>query len=95
MFILYLFALTIVILLLGCIVPFTQFLIYKKSNKKSCKYVFSEELVNFDFEFEINDKVVARTLLATRGWVRGPQGNVMTEYDFEQKKAAEYDIALP
>ena len=95
MSILYLLALTVAILLLGSIVPLVQVLIAKKNRKKTYKYVFSEELVNYDFDTKIKNKLVARTRLATRGWVRAPQGNIMTDDDFEQKKNAEYNISLP
>ena len=95
MIILYLLVLTISILFLGSIVPIVQVLIAKKNKKTTCKYVFSEELVNYDFDAETKDKLVKRTVLSTRGWVRALQGNIMTESTFEQKKTVEYSVDLP
>lgn len=99
MFIFYLLVFILIILLLGSIVPILQFLVSKRrrqKSKKNYKYVFSDELINYDFDFpSLKTEQVPRTLLATRGWVRGPQGNVMSENLFDKKKSEEYSIKLP
>lgn len=95
MIIFYIILITIGIIVLGSIVPLLQLLNAKCHKKSSYKYVFSNELVDFDMDFTIKSEFISRPLLATRGWVRGPQGSIMTNEVFEEKKKAEYSIQLP
>lgn len=95
MTILYVILLTIAIVLLGSISPLFQALILQKKQGKTFKYTFSDDLINRDIELEFKKEFIPRTLLATRGWVRGPQGKIMTNDAFEQKKLEEYSIELP
>lgn len=95
MIILYVFLLTLMIVFMGTIAPIIQIIMSKRKTNKSYKYVFSDELINYDIEYELGEDLASRILLATRGWVRGPQGNIMTRASFEEKKIAEYSIELP
>ena len=95
MIIFYIILITIGIIALGSIVPLLQLLNAKSHKKCSYKYVFSNELVDFDMDFSIKSELIHRPLLSTRGWVRGPQGSIMTNEAFEEKKKAEYSIQLP
>lgn len=95
MIIFYIFAVTLGIVILGSIVPIFQFIISKRQPKKSYQYVFSNELINHKINFKLSNELISRALLATRGWVRGPQGVLMTDEAFEQKKKIEYEIELP
>lgn len=95
MIILYILAITLIVVILGSIIPILQVLISKKQAKTSYQYVFSNELINHKIKFKLEDGLFSRALLATRGWVRGPQGILMTNEAFEQKKKIEYEIELP
>ena len=95
MIIFYVILITIGIIALGSIVPLLQLLNAKCHKKSLYKYVFSNELVDFDMDFSIKSEFVYRPLLSTRGWVRGPQGIIMSNEVFEEKKKAEYCIQLP
>ena len=90
-------------ILLASIVPLLQFMLSKKkaSLKEEESFYFSQEL--FDHEMSHSDKIhkvqdqnnVNRFSLANRGWIRYPNGNIMNEADFLEKKNAEYSIELP
>lgn len=86
---------TVSIIVLGSIVPLFQLAYSKRRKATTYRYVFSDDLVNFDMNTEIRSDVTSRVKLATRGWVRGPQGSIMTQEDFEKKKEIEYSIQLP
>lgn len=95
--------LILVTVLLGSIVPFIQYIEFKrKPVGKRYKYYFSEELLNYDMDnlsFEnidvVNERTNNRLYLSDRGWIRCPNGTVMSERGFEEKKAREYSIELP
>lgn len=99
----YCIILIILTLLLGSIVPFAQYLIYNvKSNSQPSKLLFSQVLLDYNMDNLKYERVSAqsnvfvnRLDLNNRGWVRGPNGVVMSKEDFEAKKKSEYDIALP
>lgn len=99
----YCIILVVLTLLLGCIVPFAQYLFFgSKLNSRPSKLLFSKMLLDYDMDNLKYEKACAQTgdlinriSLNNRGWVRGPNGIVMSEEDFEFKKKREYDIALP
>lgn len=100
----YFIILVVITLLLGSIVPFVQYFIYrsKKSTPAASAFLFSQSLLDckmVDLKYEkvsVGDRVlIDRVALSDRGWVRGPNGVVMTAKDFEAKKKSEYEIALP
>lgn len=100
----YLILMIIITLLLGSIGPLLQFVIYnRKLKSQPSKYHFSQTLLDFDMDslsFEnIDDKnedaVVCRLNLSDRGWIRCPQGTVMSERDFGEKKKREFELELP
>jgi hypothetical protein len=86
---------TVSIIVLGSIVPLFQLVHSKKRKTTTYRYVFSDDLINFDMNTGIKSDVISRAKLATRGWVRGPHGSIMTQEDFEKKKEMEYSIQLP
>lgn len=89
------------IIVLGSIVPMVQFVCYlfhrEQSNTKS--YYFSKELFDFDLDslkFENNSQQqYSRLDLGDRGWVRCPNGTIITNEMFDQQKKDEYSIELP
>lgn len=95
MIILYIVLLTLAVIALGSIIPIIQVLFSRKTSPKMYKYVFSEDLINRDIQLVFRENLAPRTLLATRGWVRGPQGELLTQNAFEEKKFKEYSIELP
>lgn len=102
MLILYLLIVTVAILILGSAAPLVQYLILRMRSKKknSFEYIFPKELFDYDMDSnncadKNNCSLIPRTVLATRGWVRGTQGVIMTQESFEEKKNHEYKIDLP
>ena len=96
MLIVYLIIVTLIILVLSGAIPFIQFLLIKRKPSQP-RYTFSAELLNYDWDLDTceDDKLITRKIVATRGWVRGPQGNAMTEQSFQEKRTLEYSIDLP
>lgn len=105
---LYLLIMILGTIILGSIVPVIQFFKFKITSNKTAfnkyenHYQFSRELLNSDLDnlkFENVDKVDRklnnRLYIAERGWVRGPNGTVLSLHDFEEKKSIEYEIELP
>lgn len=103
MVVLVIVSMILITVLLGSVVPVIQFIKFKnKPAEKRYKYYFTEELLNFDMDnlnFEnidvINERKNNRLYLADRGWIRCPNGTVMSDRGFEEKKALEYGIELP
>lgn len=100
----YLILMIVITLILGSIVPLIQFVIYnQKLNRQPSLFLFSQTLLDFDLDtltFENVDSksanvVVNRLGLADRGWIRCPNGTIMSNEDFSEKKKCEYDIELP
>lgn len=93
----------VVVVLLASIVPLCQFLFFKLKSSKNAddyeaddyEYIFSNELVNKDIDFQNSNQLPSRKIASSRGWIRGPQGEVMTNKDFEEKRNLEYSIDLP
>lgn len=86
----------------GGIVPFAQYIYFTFFLKKSEKLLFSQALLDYDMDnIKYEDihtqdaSLVGRQALANRGWVRCPNGTVMNEAIFEDKKSNEYKIELP
>lgn len=81
------------------VVPFIQFIVLyfrRHKNKYRMVYYFSRELFDYDMNRKSTiDITINRRVLANRGWVRYPNGKVITETDFEEKKKEEYQIELP
>lgn len=93
---LYLIGITFAVLALGSIVPVIQFLLTSKSSKKNkYSYSFPAELFNMELDSTYEDEFVSRSVLSMRGWIRGPQGNIMTKKAFQEKRDIEYSIELP
>ena len=99
---LYLIYMILATIALASIVPLMQYIVCLKKNKSSAEglYYFSQELVDretesFSVKNGIQPAVVNRVELTNRGWVRCPNGSVMSEQEFEDKKRAEYLIDLP
>lgn len=102
MLLLYLVGTTCACLIFGSIIPIIQFLLNRKKREKNkYTYSFPDELFNIDLdsvdedEDEDEDEFVSRAVLSNRGWIRGPQGNIMTRKTFREKRDAEYNIELP
>ena len=95
MIVLYIFMLILSVVVLGSVIPILQVLFSKKQSPQMYKYVFSEDLINHDIQLVFRENVAPRTLLATRGWVRGPQGELLTQDAFEEKKLQEFSFELP
>ena len=95
-YIAYFLLITIVVILLSSVIPIIQFVWASFRGKTKYTYLFPLELYDRDFRWsEKNDYLVSRQLLATRGWIRGPHGSVMTNESFQVKKNLEYEIDLP
>ena len=85
------------------IVPWVQFVVAKRKNRKhkrhnmNSQYLFSRQLLDYKMKLSQNvcDTNCDRFKLADRGWVRCPNGTIMTEDMFDEKKKIEYDILLP
>ena len=88
---------------LGSVIPLLQFIRFKRTHiKKKTKYYFTEQLLNYDLDnlrFEnvdvVDSKYNNRLYIADRGWVRRPNGTVLSGNSFEKKKELEYQIKLP
>lgn len=100
----YLIPMIVITLILGSMVPFIQFVIYnRKFNARPARFLFSQTLLDFDMDaltFENvdskgSDATIDRLGLLDRGWIRCPNGIVMSNNDFDQKKKLEYKIDLP
>ena len=91
----YILLFTLILVILGSVVPIFQFIKYKKNLKSQYVYVFDQELLNCHIESSSTNNQVSRYHLNNRGWIRGPQGHIMDEKDFEKKKNDEYNIQLP
>lgn len=93
---LYLIGITFSVLALGAIIPIVQFLLVSKNNKKNTyTYSFPSELFNMELDSAYEDEFVSRSVLSMRGWIRGPQGNIITKKAFQEKRENEYNIELP
>lgn len=87
----------------GSVVPIIQYLVQRSRTKSQVtKLLFHQSLLDFDMDnmrYELayckNDIFISRHALKDRGWVRGPNGTVLNDMDFESKKKCEYKIALP
>lgn len=84
-------------IILASSIPLIQYIIANRKTKESYtqKYMFSDELVNFDIEGKELDEHTDRFSLANRGWIRCPNGTIMSEKNFQAKKEQEYKIELP
>lgn len=90
-------------IVLGSIIPLSQFIYFKiKPVEKKTRYYFTEQLLNYDLDnltFEnvdiVDSKENNRLYIADRGWVRRPNGTVLSDCSFEKKKELEYQIELP
>ncbi len=91
----YLILITLLIFILSGAIPFIQFILLKRKESINYRYTFSSELLDYDWNSTENEKTIPREIATTRGWIRGPQGNTMTEQSFQKKRAAEYSIDLP
>lgn len=91
-----LIGITCVILILGSTVPIIQFLLMRKNRiKKFYTYSFNSELFDMELDSVNDDRYVSRAMLSMRGWIRGPQGDIMTQKTFQKKREDEYSIDLP
>lgn len=99
----YCIILIILTLLLGSIIPFVQYFICNaKLSSQPSKLLFSQTLLDYNMDNLKYEKTstqsnifINRLVLNNRGWVRGPNGIIMGDEDFEAKKRCEYDIPLP
>lgn len=90
-------------ILVGGIVPFSQYIyITLQCRKKVEKLLFSQALLDYDMDeikyenvYAENTSLVGRQALANRGWVRCPNGTIMNNDVFEDKKKKEYELELP
>jgi len=103
LYVLYALGITIILIILGSIVPFIQYFVEKRkasihenNSTNVISYTFSKQLFDADFNPSFNSVAFApRTLVGARGWVRGPHGKVLTDDDFKQKKDIELKNDLP
>lgn len=103
LYIVYAFVVTVVVAMLGSIIPMIQFFVEKRKvsnlendSVKVVDFVFSRHLFDANFNPSPNNaNIASRTLVGTRGWIRGPQGHILTDYEFKKKRSSEYKIELP
>ena len=100
--VIYLIIIVLLTALLGSIVPLVQYVTYRLKLRVPSKFLFSQTLLDYNMDGLKYETISAtggsfinRLSLSNRGWIRGPNGIIMTDEDFEAKKKSEYDIALP
>ena len=82
--------------ILASIVPFAQFLAFRKRKLSlNQHYRFSNDLFDYDIDNKGNNRHVDRFALSNRGWIRCPNGIIMSNETFEEKRNNEYKIDLP
>lgn len=89
----YILLMVIGTIFLGSIIPLLQFIRFKRTHiEKKTKYYFTEQLLNYDLDnlrFEnvdvVDSKYNNRLYIADRGWVRRPNGTVLSANSFERK----------
>lgn len=87
-------------MLISSIVPLIQYIISYEKFGFTKKYIFPNELCDFDlddlsFEKIPEGKAINRMASNDRGWVHYPVGSIMDNDSFEKKKKEEYDLELP
>ena len=100
--VLYIVYMILATLVLASIVPLLQYIVHLRKNRGSMAemYFFTQELLDYDTnrlsKFK-NDSIsiTNRVELANRGWIRCPNGTIMTEQEFEERKREEYSLELP
>ena len=82
--------------ILASTVPFVQFLTYRKRKYFLLQqYRFSNDLFDYDIGNRDGNRHVDRFALSNRGWIRCPNGTIMSNETFEEKRNSEYKIDLP
>ena len=82
--------------ILASIVPFAQFFAFRKRKISLIQqYRFSYDLFNYDIDNKGDNRHVDRFALSNRGWIRCPNGIIMSNETFEEKRNNEYSVDLP